>query len=92
MNVGFTTRMKINRLLDRGEVTQQQVDKFQKSAVMFLMKAVEYGLRKVPLRVPLLQHAKVADLGQRLECGVDDALFFVERLGLHFSAISASLK
>lgn len=84
MNIGFITRAKLNRLLDGGDITPRQMEKFHEAALAFLIKAVEYALKKLPLREPLLKHAKFVDVRQRLECGVDDALYFVERLGLHF--------
>ncbi|KAK1903704.1 Protein FAM200A [Dissostichus eleginoides] len=50
--IGFTTRATLNRLFDAGDITPQQVQRFQQAAVAFL---------------------------QRVECGVEDALYFVDR-------------
>ncbi len=88
LNIGFTTRAKLSRLLDDGDITPQQMEKFHEAALAFLIHAVDYSLKKLPLQEPLLKHAKFVDVWQRLECGVEDALYFVERLGF-FSAISA---
>ncbi|GAA6086937.1 adhesion G protein-coupled receptor E3-like isoform X1 [Tachysurus ichikawai] len=79
LSVGFTTRARLNHLLDAGDITAHQVDKFQTAALKFLMKAVEYALQKLPLKEPLLNHARFVDVRQRAECGVEDALYFVER-------------
>ncbi|RXN16530.1 hypothetical protein ROHU_027475 [Labeo rohita] len=79
LSVGFTTRARLNHLLDAGDITAHQVDKFQTAALKFLMRAVEYALQKLPLREPLLNHARFVDVRQRAECGVEDALYFVER-------------
>ncbi|KAK1892879.1 Zinc finger BED domain containing protein 5 [Dissostichus eleginoides] len=49
--IGFTTRATLNRLLDAGDITPQQVQRFQQAAVAFLS----------------------------VECGVEDALYFVDR-------------
>ena len=46
------------------------------------MTAVEYAVAKWPLKEPILHHAKFVDVRQRLDCTVDDALYFVERLVL----------
>ncbi|XP_070848526.1 uncharacterized protein [Chaetodon trifascialis] len=79
LNIGFTTRAKLNRLLDDGDITPQQMEKFHEAALAFLINAVDYALKKLPLQEPLLKHAKFVDVRQRLECGVEDALYFVER-------------
>ena len=81
--------MKLNKLLDVGDITPEQMEQFHEAALAFLTYAVEYALKKLPLQEPLLKHAKFVDFRQRLECGVEDALYFVERLGYFFSAISA---
>ncbi|KAI9535711.1 hypothetical protein NQZ68_041880, partial [Dissostichus eleginoides] len=39
--IGFTTRATLNRLLDAGDITPQQVQRFQQAAVAFL---VSFGL------------------------------------------------
>nr|XP_055023092.1 uncharacterized protein LOC129413419 [Misgurnus anguillicaudatus] len=69
LNVGFTTRATLNRLLDTGDVTPQHVQRFQKAALAFLVRAVEYALEKLPLREALLKHARFVDVQQRTECG-----------------------
>ena len=58
---------------------------FQQAALAFLVRAVEYGINKLPLKEALLKHAKFVDVQQRAECGVEDALYFVDRQGFpHF--------
>ena len=78
--IGFTTRATLNRLLNAGDITPQQVERFQQAAVAFLMRAVEYAMKKPPLREPLMKHAMFLDVQRRAECGVEDALYFVHRL------------
>ncbi|XP_039653059.1 uncharacterized protein LOC120557088 [Perca fluviatilis] len=79
LNVGFTTRATLNRLLEAGDITPQEVQLFQQAALAFLVRAVEYGINKLPLKEALLKHAKFVDVQQRTECGVEDALYFVDR-------------
>lgn len=79
MNVGFTTRAKLNRLVDEGDVSPHQAEKFHQAALAFLIAAVEYSIKKLPLQEPLLKRAKFVDFRQRLDSGVEDALYFVER-------------
>ncbi len=49
----------------------------------FLVRAVEYGIHKLPLKEALLKHAKFVDVQQRTGCGVEDALHFADRQGFH---------
>ncbi|XP_028303727.1 uncharacterized protein LOC114463975 isoform X6 [Gouania willdenowi] len=77
--IGFTTRATLNRLLEAGDVTLQQVQRFQQAAVAFLERAVEYAIKKLPMKEPLIKHAMFLDVQQRAECGVEDAFYFVDR-------------
>ncbi|CAK6982982.1 uncharacterized protein LOC117454121 [Scomber scombrus] len=79
LSIGFTTRATLNRLLDTGNVTPQQVERLEQAALAFLVKAVEYAMEKLPLKEILLKHARFIDVQQRTECGVEDVLYFVER-------------
>nr|XP_033935271.1 uncharacterized protein LOC117443399 [Pseudochaenichthys georgianus] len=76
--IGFTTRGTLNRLLDAGDITLQ-VQRFQQAAVAFLVRTVESAMKKLPMREPLIKHAMFLDVQQRAECGVEDALYFVDR-------------
>ncbi|RXN36478.1 histone H1-like protein [Labeo rohita] len=50
LNVGFTTRATLNRLLEAGEVTSQKAQQFQQAALAFLVGAVEYAMDKLPFQ------------------------------------------
>jgi hypothetical protein len=76
--IGFTARVTLNRLLEAGAITPQQVQRFQKAAVAFLERAVEYAIKKLPMKEPLIKHAMFLDVQQRAECGVEDAFYFVK--------------
>ncbi|XP_056457345.1 zinc finger BED domain-containing protein 5-like isoform X2 [Gadus chalcogrammus] len=79
LNIGFTTRAKLNRLLDEGDITPQQVDSFHEAVLCFLTSALAYALKKLPLKEPLLKHSKFVDVRQRAESDIGDVLYFVER-------------
>ncbi|XP_065143962.1 uncharacterized protein [Paramisgurnus dabryanus] len=79
LNIGFTTRAKLNRLLDEGDITSQQVDSFHEAVLCFLTSAVDYALKKLPLEEPLIKHAKFVDVRQRAESDIEDVLYIVER-------------
>ena len=79
LNIGFTTRATLNRLLDAGDVTAQQVERFHQAVLTFLIEAVEYAMAKLPLKETLLKHARFVDVQQRTECEVHDAAYFVDR-------------
>lgn len=80
MNIGFTTRAKLNRFLDEGDISPQQVDTFHEAVLGFLTSAVDYALKKLPLKEPLIKHTQFVDVRRRAESGIEDALYFVERL------------
>ena len=80
MNIGFTTRAKLNRYLDEGDITPRQVDSFHEAVLSFLTSAVGYALKKLPMEEPLIKHAEFVDVRQRAESGIEDVLYFVERL------------
>lgn len=82
LNIGFTTSAKLNRLLDDGDITPPQMEKFHEAALDLLINTVDYALKKLPRQEPLLKRAKFVDVGRRLECGIEDALYFVERFFL----------
>ncbi|KAK6313957.1 hypothetical protein J4Q44_G00154160 [Coregonus suidteri] len=67
LNIGFTTRAKLNKLLDEGDITPQQVDSFHEAVLCFLTSAVDYALKKLPLEEPLIKHAQFVDVRQRAE-------------------------
>ena len=72
-----TTRAKLNRLLDEGDITPQQGDSFHEAVLCFRTSAVDYALKKLPLKEPRLKHSTFVDVRQRAE---RDVLYFVERL------------
>ncbi|XP_076854994.1 uncharacterized protein LOC143509955 isoform X3 [Brachyhypopomus gauderio] len=78
LNVGFTTRTTLNRLLEAGDVTPQQGESFHQAVLAFLTGAVEYAMAKLPLKESLLKHARFVDVQQRADCEVNDAAYFVE--------------
>lgn len=79
LNIGLTTRGKVNKLLEEGDITPQHVEKLHASAMAFLTTAVAYALKKLPLKEPLLQHAKFVDVHQRSECDIQDVHYFIDR-------------
>ena len=90
--MGFTTRGTLNRFLEAGDVPSNQAQQFQQAALAFLVGAVEYAMAKLPLKDALLKHARFVDVQLRAECGVEDALYFVDRQGfLHTDYILLSL-
>ena len=62
LSIGFTTRATLNRLLDAGDVTPQQAEKFQQAELAFLVRAVEYAMEKLSLRETLLRQARFVDV------------------------------
>ncbi|XP_074524805.1 uncharacterized protein LOC141789327 [Halichoeres trimaculatus] len=79
LNIGCLTTAKLNRLPDNGDISPQQMETFHDAALAFLINAVDYALKKLPLQQALLMHAKFVDVRQRFQRAVEDALYFVER-------------
>ncbi|KAI9528085.1 hypothetical protein NQZ68_024841, partial [Dissostichus eleginoides] len=48
------------------------------SGVSGFLWAVEYAMKKLLMREPLIKHAMFLDVQQRVECGMEDALYFVD--------------
>ena len=67
--IGFVTRATVDRLLEEGDITSEQVQRFQQAAVAFLERAVEYAMKKLPMKEPLLKHATFLDVQQRVWSG-----------------------
>jgi len=82
--VGFTTRGTLNRFLEAGDVPSNKAQQFQQAALAFLVGAVEYAMAKLPLKDALLKHARFVDVQLRVECGVEDALYFVDRQAFEY--------
>lgn len=74
-------RVTLNRLLEAEEITSQKAQQFQQAALASLVRAVECARDNLPLKDALLKHARFVDVQLRAECGVEDALYFVDRQG-----------
>ena len=93
MNIGFTTRAKLNRYLDEGDITPRQVDSFHEAVLIFLTSAVGHALKKLPMEEPPIKHAEFVDVRQRAESGIEGVLYFVERFVFFFNyCLSSWLK
>ncbi|XP_058881945.1 uncharacterized protein LOC117403636 [Acipenser ruthenus] len=79
LNVGWTTRTTLNRLHEAGEISQYQVDNFHKAVRAFFVAAVDYAFKKLPFKEPVLEHSQFIDFQQKMDCDVNDALYFVYR-------------
>ncbi|KAK6481138.1 hypothetical protein HHUSO_G17313 [Huso huso] len=79
LNVGWTTRTTLNRLHEAGEISQYQVDNFHKAVRAFFVAAVDYAFKKLPFKEPVLERSQFIDFQQKMDCDVNDALYFVYR-------------
>ncbi|KAK6490362.1 hypothetical protein HHUSO_G4876 [Huso huso] len=81
LNIGWTTRTTstLNCLHEVGEISQYQVDNFHKAVRAFFVAAVDYAFEKLPFKEPVLEHSQFIDFQQKMDCDVNEALYFVYR-------------
>ncbi|KAI9517041.1 hypothetical protein NQZ68_008295 [Dissostichus eleginoides] len=65
LNVGFITRVRLNHLLDAGDITAQKVELFHTASLNFFVKAVEYALQRLPLKTEEVKHGAMSGGGKR---------------------------
>lgn len=75
--VGFTTRQKLLRLLEEGDICTSDIRCFYSSVRHFLMKATQYLIKWCPLNDPLLHHANWIDFRNRQMCSLVSVEYFV---------------
>ncbi|KAM4741391.1 uncharacterized protein FYW61_002881 [Anableps anableps] len=79
LDLGLTTKAALKKLNEAAEINLSNVSEFYKAARSFLRKATEFAVTKLPLNDPLLSHAVFVDFKKRLDCRLDDVLYFVRR-------------
>ena len=75
----MTTRMKLKKFLDDGDITPAQVSTFYKGVRAFYEKAVEYALANLPVKDELLRNATFVDFTSRESAQFVEVEYFVQR-------------
>lgn len=56
--IGFKTKQNLRKLLNEGDISEHNYNKFYKGARSFFTTAAEYIIKTYPLKDDLLKHAK----------------------------------
>jgi len=81
LEIGFTTKALLNRLLNNGDIAHQQVRSFHRAVRAYHSRTLEYALFNLPRNEELLINAKVINFDSRRykETSVDQFRYFIER-------------
>ena len=71
--------MRLQKLLEEGDVTGAQVKKFYNSAQAFYVQAMEYALDNLPLKDDILRNAKFVLFQPRESATFSQVEYFVAR-------------
>ena len=77
--IGIVTRSRLNKLLQEGDISPREVEKFLKEVRGFYESAVSYALSHLPLKDELLQNAQFVNIRERVQADFTQVTYFVER-------------
>ena len=77
--VGFTTRQKMNILLQEGDITDRQCKCFYKGVREFYVTAVSQALKTLPFNDCLLNHCRFVNFEGRNECTFESVEYFCSK-------------
>lgn len=83
----FLTKQTVDKLYEKGDITDLQKNKFFKAARSFLVCAATYLLKWCPLEEALLLHATWLDFKQRLQKSFISVEYFVHRFPNFFEGV-----
>ena len=79
IHIGMFTRSKMRKLLDEGDISPSEVQKFTEGVKAFFTSAISYSLTHLPFDDELLQSAQFVDIMRRTQALFIHVLYFVER-------------
>ena len=77
--VGMTTKMRLRKLLEDGDISPAQRKRFYDSARAFYVRALEYAIDTLPLNDDLLSNARFIDFHSRENSNFSQVQYFVNR-------------
>lgn len=77
--IGFATKNLLRKLINDGDVTERQCNTFNDGVRAFLIGALDYATKHLPLKDEVLQNAQFVDVMNRTEANVNQVYYFVER-------------
>ena len=86
LKIGFTTTALLGKLLNEGDITNQQFNRFWTAARAFHIRTYEYALDNLPRNDDLLINAQVRNFETRRSASssIDQLLYFIKRYVLYF--------
>jgi hypothetical protein len=71
--------MRLNKLVDEGDISFAQTSKFFQSVCAFYLRAMEYALVNLPVKDELLKCAKFVNIPYRDSAAFSQVEYFVQR-------------
>ena len=87
--IGFTTKQSLQKLLNEGDISEHDYNKFYKGARTFFITAAEYVIKTYPLKDDLLKHAKFVDFENQEEATFSSVEYFIYKFP-HFEPLRQS--
>ena len=82
--VGLLAKSKAKKLLEEGDISQVDVDKFYNACLQFHKAAFLYAINNFPLDNDVLKHSRFLNILQQ-QCSFESVLFLVERFQHYIS-------
>ena len=83
--IGIRTKNLLNKPFEDGKISALDKQKFFAGVLAFYSEAFSYGVEKLPINDPVLNHSIFADISNRESVSIDDVLFFAEKFHLNFN-------
>lgn len=77
--VGLLTRSKLQKKLDEGDISPQQMKNFYASVRAFYCKTVEYIIKWFPLKEPVVRDSQFVDFFTKEQCDFSMVTNYVQR-------------
>ena len=82
--LGGTTKTELLRLLNEGDISQQEFDLFHSAAHMYYRSALNYIINKFPINNPIICNAMWLDAPNRMKSRWENVEFFLEKFPSFF--------
>lgn len=77
--IGFTTKLRLQKLLEEGCISSTDVTMFYQTVRAFYVRAMEYAIHNLPLKDDLLKNASFVNFKSRENAQFCQVEYFVER-------------
>ena len=77
--IGFTTRQKLRKLFDDGDISELTKNKFYKAVRSFYIDAASQALKKLPFDDPVLSNSVFLNFEEKEDCSVNSVEYFCHK-------------